>query len=356
MVKVTRLPSGNYNAKVYDYTDETGKRHYKSFTDPDKKTVATLAANYAKDKAPASASRPDDITLEVAMERYVESKKNVLSPKTYREYTQTRKNSYSSIKKLKVFNLTQLDIQNEINIEAAKSSPKTVRNKHGLLSAALAIYRPDFVLHTTLPQKKKSEVKIPTEEIIIKLFERTKETDIELPVLLAATCGMRMSEIVGLRWKNINLKNKTMRICEAKVRDIDNNMVVKGTKTSAGTRTVHIFPQVLAALKRHYREGDEYITVLNTNNIYDRYQKVLNEINPDEHYTFHELRHYAVSVMLMLNIPKKYIADYVGHETENMIDQVYGHIMEDKKASFVDILENYYENLFENSGKSHNAP
>ena len=59
-------------------------------------------------------------------------------------------------------------------------------------------------------------------------------------------------------------------------------------------------------------------------------------------YRFHDLRHYTVSVMLALNIPKKYIADYVGHESENMIDEVYGHIMASKKTSVEDQMQEYF--------------
>lgn len=64
------------------------------------------------------------------------------------------------------------------------------------------------------------------------------------------------------------------------------------------------------------------------------------------HYRFHDLRHYAVSVMLSLNMPKNYIADYMGHETENMLDRVYGHIMKEAKQSFEDRVNEYYTALF----------
>lgn len=49
--------------------------------------------------------------------------------------------------------------------------------------------------------------------------------------------------------------------------------------------------------------------------------------------------------MLSLNIPKKYIVDYVGHETENMIDKVYGHIMQSKKTSVEDQMQDYFESV-----------
>ena len=50
--------------------------------------------------------------------------------------------------------------------------------------------------------------------------------------------------------------------------------------------------------------------------------------------------------MLSLNMPKNYIADYMGHETENMIDRVYGHIMKEAKQSFEDRVNEYYTALF----------
>jgi hypothetical protein len=41
-VKINELPSGNFNAKVFDYTDASGKRHYKSITAPSKREVKKL--------------------------------------------------------------------------------------------------------------------------------------------------------------------------------------------------------------------------------------------------------------------------------------------------------------------------
>ena len=42
--------------------------------------------------------------------------------------------------------LTQEQIQKAINRECLTHSPKTVRNMHGLLTAAIAAYRPDFAI------------------------------------------------------------------------------------------------------------------------------------------------------------------------------------------------------------------
>ncbi len=90
MANITRLPSGSYRARVH-----LGGGKYKSITGKDKKDVQLRAAQLEAEIESQNAD--DDIysgmTVAEAMEKYVEAKKNVLLPKTYREYTQTRKNS-----------------------------------------------------------------------------------------------------------------------------------------------------------------------------------------------------------------------------------------------------------------------
>jgi integrase len=172
----------------------------------------------------------------------------------------------------------------------------------------------------------------------------------EIPVLLGSISGMRASEIIGLRWSAVDLNKGIAKIKEAKVLDQNREYVVKGTKTRAGTRTIRLLPHVCDALRRHYDPSQEYVVPLTYAQVYDRYQKALSRCCPDKHYTFHELRHYACSVMIWMGMPVKYIADYLGHETENMVNQVYGHIMADKKDAMFDKLVQYYDSVFKNTG------
>ena len=50
MAKAKKLPSGSWRCQVYDYTDTTGKRHYKSFTAGTRKDAEYQAAEYALNK------------------------------------------------------------------------------------------------------------------------------------------------------------------------------------------------------------------------------------------------------------------------------------------------------------------
>lgn len=74
MVKVDRLPSGSYRARVLDYTDPDGKAHYRSFTGKNKKAVQLEAAQWEAEKT-SSGRRKDNITVVEAMEKCVEVKK-----------------------------------------------------------------------------------------------------------------------------------------------------------------------------------------------------------------------------------------------------------------------------------------
>ena len=69
------------------------------------------------------------------------------------DYKCTRRNYLQSIMNTKIALVSQEEIQRAINYESAKVSPKTVRNIHGLLSAVMRIYRPNFALSTSLPSK-----------------------------------------------------------------------------------------------------------------------------------------------------------------------------------------------------------
>lgn len=135
MAKAKKLPSGNWRVNLYDYTDPaSGKRIYKSFTATTKKEAEYMAAEYKLDGKQRTASA-GDMTLKEAYTRYIDSKTNVLSPSTIREYRRSARNDLQDIMPLKLRDITQEAVQRSINQFAANHAPKTVRNAHGLLVA-----------------------------------------------------------------------------------------------------------------------------------------------------------------------------------------------------------------------------
>lgn len=347
---IKQLPSGAYHCKVSMGKDTDGKTIYLSITDYDYNTVVLRAAEAKADRKQAkvdkSAGRAN-MSLREAMERYIDTKSAVLSPTTVATYKDYLQNAFTDLQPLPISAITQEMVQIAVNNAAKTRSPKTVRNYHGFLSAVLRANRPNLILHTTLPQKIKTEIAIPTEEEVKRMVAAAEGSPMEIPVLLAACCGMRRSEISALTWSDVNFQRGTIRIKEALVYDDKNELVQKTTKKTSSTRTIRMFPIVEEALRR-YKDttaGDgKYITI-EPDNITYRFKHLLKQAGCP-HYRFHDLRHYTVSVMLSLNIPKNYIAGFVGHSTERMIEEVYGHIMASKKTSVEDQMQGYFSSVF----------
>ena len=344
--KISQLPSGAYHAQVYSHTDENGKRRYESFTDFDYNklilNIAEFKAGKKQEKINQSEKSP---TLGEAMLKYLEAKKSVLSPSTYKAYDSIRRNHFKDLQEEKLTNITAPQIQIAVSMISANRSPKTVRNIHGFITAVFAMFRPGFQFNTTLPQKKKEEILIPSEDEIKRLLDIVDGTPMHIPVLLAACCGMRRSEICALRWKDIDFQKNTITIDDATVYNVDNQLVDKTTKTYDSTRVVRMFPIVsdtLLRVKGSTTVSDDQRVTIPPNAITKRFERLMKK-HGFPGYSLHDLRHYTVSVMLALNIPKKYIANYVGHdEAGNMIDKVYGHIMASKKSSVEDQMQDYF--------------
>ena len=83
MAKAKKLPSGQWRALVYDFTDSSQKRHYESFTSSTKKEAEFLAAEFAITKRKKG---KNSLTVIKSIHKYIDAKKAVLSPGTIRTY------------------------------------------------------------------------------------------------------------------------------------------------------------------------------------------------------------------------------------------------------------------------------
>jgi integrase len=74
---------------------------------------------------------------------------------------------------------------------------------------------------TILPREKAKREKrlLTTEQIAILL--REVPPDLALMIRLAASTGMRISEVIGLRWRNVNLSTGWLQVCERTYRGED---------------------------------------------------------------------------------------------------------------------------------------
>lgn len=350
MAKAIKLPSGNWYVRVYDYTDENGTRHYQPFTDPDKKMVEYLAAEFKLNKKRRSQVR--NWTVGEAIDGYIDSKDGVLSPTTIQGYKKIRKNNIQGLMPIQLKDLTRDRIQNEINKECKKISPRTgkplapksIANIHGLLSATLDMYYPDFILKTSLPAKKKRLVELPSPEDV---FRAIFGTEIELPCLLAMWLSYSMSEVRGIKISAIS-DDGYISINEVIV-DVDGKPVSKSaTKEYERTRRSKIPPYILELIKAQdtYKIAKEtgvdgYLITMSGKGIYNRFLTIQKR-NGLPHIRFHDLRHINASVMLELGIPDKYAMERGGWATDHVLKAVYQHTFSKKRISVDKKIDRYF--------------
>lgn len=259
-----------------------------------------------------------ELSFADALDSYIDLKRNVLSPSVLRGY-KNAKNWYSEeFKNTQLKNITQIDVQKEINRMAKDKSPKTVRNRHGLISVVLKTFRPDFVLRTTLPQKEDKEMRIPTDAEVKALLEYTKGGPYEIFFKLAASCGLRRSEIYAITGSDV--QGNILTINKACVLDEDGNKIIKTTKTTSSTRTLYIPQDIADAIKeKGYAVKGMPDSVTSFMDDYCRDNKI------EPKFTVHSLRHYFVSTLSDKGISDENIIKLSGHKTDYVMKRVYRH-------------------------------
>lgn len=316
-MKIEKLPSGSYRVrKMYK-----GKTYAITFDykPTQKEAIQAMAAELDK-----VSQKGETLTFKSAYERYIESKRNVLSPSTIMGYDIIIKRISQKFLDMQICDITALDVQEEINLVASSRSPKTVRNTHGLISAVLGIFSPNLKLNTTLPQKIKKEPYIPSDEDVKRILQAAEGTEYEVPILLACY-GLRRSEICALTMDDI--KGDIISINKAIVLNERNEYVVKSTKTTASTREIIVPTEITEKIRERgyiYKGHPSGIT---------RYLSKEQEELGIPHFSIHKLRHYFASRLSAMNIPDVDIMKMGGWETDQVMKSIYRHSMQDEDNS-----------------------
>lgn len=266
-------------------------------------------------------TKTEHLTFKDGAKKYVDMKRNVLSPKTVKEYSEIPDRLDDWFNNMIISDITQIDINKQINSLSKDKSPKTVRNYHGFISSVLKTFRPAMVISTTLPQKVKDEPYIPSDEDIKKILKAAEGTKYEIPLKLACY-GMRRGEILALTPKDID--GTTVHINKALVINSKNEWVVKSTKTTYSTRDIIISKDLAEMIiEQNYTYKG---TPDNINHFVTRAEKRLGL----PHFSLHKFRHYFCSKLVASGVDIKTIQKLGGWETDTVPRQVYSHCMKDK--------------------------
>lgn len=227
-------------------------------------------------------------------------------------------------------------------------SPNTVHKHHACIRKALDYGLKQQFVHrnvsdaVTLPRKDKFTGQSYTSEQLNTLLDGVRDTNLELPVYLAGYLGLRREEIVGLRWKFIDLENRLIHISEVRT-SAGSVEVIKPPKTDKSKRTLYITDELLEVLiKTKSRQleyekmlGDDYhksdyVFVKDNGKLYrvnyvtTRFKNFLEKSGLPK-IRLHDLRHTFASILYEAGVDLKAISEALGHSDLGTTNKIYTH-------------------------------
>jgi integrase len=295
--------------------------------------------------------------------------KDPISAATAESYLTLLRNQISLIGDKPVQKLETRDIEEwHSAMTASGISRRTMLHAHQVLSKALD----DAVRHKLAaknaaaiegaPSPESEEVEILTAEQANHVLDALTG-DVRTPAIVSLFTGLRVGEVLALRWSNVEFDAREIRVREALEETKQHGIRFKAPKTRAGRRDISLPDIVLTTLRDYRRQQLEQRLALGLGKLPDdallfpdlltgvaqsprnfgkRWHTAAKRIGLG-HIRFHALRHTHASQLIDAGIDVVKISKRLGHASPNITLQVYAHLFrrrEDKAADAINAVIN----------------
>ena len=350
-----------------------GLSRRKSYYGKTRREVADKLAAGLRDLQAGVQPANERMTTGAYLTGWIASAETRLRPATLRRYQGiVRGHLAPALGRIALTRLTVADVARLLtSLDKGGSSPRTVHHVRAVLRTALnEAMEGELVSRNVAARVKRAKVEAKPVEVldpgqVHALLSALLDDPLEGLVTLAVATGARQGELLGLRWQDLDLEARTMRIRWA----LQSRRLVP-TKTDKSRRTVHLTSQAVEALRRHRkRQLEERVwagsqwqeapvtepgpkgrpvsdlvftgrsgQALDGTQVTKAYQAFLARAGLPRT-RFHDLRHTAASLLLAKHVPAAVVMDMLGHSTIAMTINTYSHVMPALRRDAADAME-----------------
>lgn len=354
---------------------ENGRRKRKSFYG---KTAAEVQEQLLKARSDHSRGLPVAIerqTVAQFLDHWLEhTLKSKAKPRSFESFsTIARLHIKPAIGRLQLHKLAPQHIQKLLDEKSKKGlSPQTVTNIRTVLRTALTtavkwnlVSRNSAAL-VNAPRIPRKRIEPLDPRNARKLVEVAKGSRFEAIYTVAITLGLRRGEVLGLRWSDVDLDGRTLRVNQSIQRLLTgadsgpkSSLQATETKTDGSRRTIALPDSVVRALRlQRARQAQQRLAAgLSWDSRHDLiftnqtggplepkvlardYKALLKKAELPTTMRFHDLRHSAASLLLAQGVHPRAIMELLGHSSITVTMNVYGHVMPAMMRDAADKME-----------------
>jgi integrase len=165
----------------------------------------------------------------------------------------------------------------------------------------------------TLPDQPYTEPTSYTVEEARELIDNAPER-LKLPIYLALVLGLRLGEVCGLMWDDLDRLGQTIRVS----RQIDGDGQITEPKTAKSRRTIPVPKSVIEFIDAHGDIDEPYMIGMTRRTLEREWPKYLSDGQ-----TFHKLRAGNAGLITYLTGSIQTAADILGHTSTAMTEKHY---------------------------------
>lgn len=375
MPHIRKTSSGKYEILVSVGKDSNGGYKYKSKTFDTKDEARDWAADIRLQLKQGINFNSENATLKEYLLKWLKeyARPNV-APTTYDGYEMiVKKHIIPVLGDIKLKELKPIHIQSYQNNRLNKGKIKgkgglsstTVLQHHRVLSKALKqavmwqLIPNNPCKSIQAPKKADIEIQVMTKKELKYIIDHADEK-LKRVLIIAGYTGMRRSEILGLKWKYVDLINNSLAIKRALVRTND-GIKIKKPKTNSSQRSVAISTTLANLLKKIKKEQKEYKLYygqdykdndlvfthedgecLKPDYISHGFKDLVRKLNMGQ-YKFHDLRHTHATLLLQSGEHPKKVQERLGHANISTTLDIYSHVTENMQKELADKFDQLME-------------